>query len=56
MFHTKVVNALNDDRVLQAVERNHITFCRPDSHLIQIWLMLFSSSVPRARHRPAGGH
>ena len=40
-----MVSAFNDDRVLQALERNNITFSRPDSHLIQICLMLCSSSI-----------
>ena len=40
-----MVHALNEDRVLQALERNDVTFSRPDSDMIQISQMLCSYSI-----------
>ena len=42
----QMVIALNDDTVVRYfLERNDVTFSRPDSHLIQICVMLCSSSI-----------
>ena len=42
----EMVSVLNDDTVVRyLLERNDVTFSRPDSHLIQICVILCSSSI-----------
>ena len=42
----QIVIALNDDTVVRHfLDRNDVTFSRPDSHLILICVMLCSSSI-----------
>ena len=41
----QMVNALNEDRVLEALARNDVIFSRRDSHLIQMCKMLCSSLI-----------